>query len=162
VSKPIKKIMVYIDGTEESITAAQYAICLASFSDVELIAHYVINTKAMEDLLKARIFLEAEQLEYEHDMGADAERYLNYVNELASAKGVTITKKLSSGSVSREIVDSVRSENVDLLVVGELSHIRSRRDEFYDETERAMRSAPCSVLIVKDPDMVAELYESLA
>ena len=154
--------MVYIDGTEESITAAQYAICLASFSDVELIAHYVINTKAMEDLLKARIFLEAEQLEYEHDMGADAERYLNYVNELASAKGVTITKKLSSGSVSREIVDSVRSENVDLLVVGELSHIRSRRDEFYDETERAMRSAPCSVLIVKDPDMVAELYESLA
>ena len=95
-------------------------------------------------------------------MGADAERYLNYVNELASAKGVTITKKLSSGSVSREIVDSVRSENVDLLVVGELSHIRSRRDEFYDETERAMRSAPCSVLIVKDPDMVAELYESLA
>ncbi|MEJ2648998.1 MAG: universal stress protein [Sedimentisphaerales bacterium] len=162
MSKPIKKIMVYIDGTEESITAAQYAICLASFSDVELIAHYVINTKAMEDLLKARIFLEAEQLEYEHDMGADAERYLNYVNELASAKGVTITKKLSSGSVSREIVDSVRSENVDLLVVGELSHIRSRRDEFYDETERAMRSAPCSVLIVKDPDMVAELYESLA
>ena len=154
--------MVYIDGTEESITAAQYAICLASFSDVELIAHYVINTKAMEDLLKARIFLEAEQLEYEHDMGADAERYLNYVNELASAKGITITKKLSSGSVNKEIVDSVRAEEIDLLVVGELSHIRSRRDEFYDETERAMRSAPCSVLIVKDPDLVAELYESLA
>ena len=162
MSKPIKKIMVYIDGTEESITAAQYAICLASFSDAELIAHYVINTKAMEDLLKARIFLEAEQLEYEHDMEADAERYLNYVNELASAKGVTITKKLSSGSVNKEIVDSVRAESVDLLVVGELSHIRSRRDEFYDETERAMRSAPCSVLIVKDPDLVAELYESLA
>lgn len=162
MSKPIKKIMVYIDGTEESITAAQYAICLASSSDAELIAHYVINTKAMEDLLKARIFLEAEQLEYEHDMGADAERYLNYVNELASAKGVTITKKLSSGSVNKEIVDSVRAEEVDLLVVGELSHIRSRRDEFYDETERAMRSAPCSVLIVKDPDLVAELYESLA
>ena len=161
MSKPIKKIMVYIDGTEESITAAQYAICLASFSDAELIAHYVINTKAMEDLLKARIFLEAEQAEYEQDMGADAERYLNYVNELASAKGVTITKKLSSGSVSKEIVDSIKQEDIDLLVVGELSHIRSRRDEFYDETERAVRSAPCSVVIVKDSDRVFELYESL-
>ena len=161
MSKPIKKIMVYIDGTEESITAAQYAILLASFSGAELIAHYVINTRAMEDLLKARIFLEAEQLEYEHDMGADAERYLNYVNDLASAKGITITKKLSSGSVSKEIVDSVRQEDVDVLVVGELAHIRSRRDEFYDETERAVRSTPCSVLIVKDSEKVLELYNSL-
>jgi len=161
VSKPIKKIMVYIDGTEQSITAAQYAICLASYSGAELIAHYVINTKAMEDLLKARIFLQDEQLEYEHDMEADAERYLNYVNELATTKGVTITKKLSSGSVNKEIVNAIKDDDIDLLVVGELSHIRSRRDEFYDETERTVRLAPCSVLIVKDPDRVWELYESL-
>jgi nucleotide-binding universal stress UspA family protein len=161
VSKPIKKIMVYIDGTEQSITAAQYAICLASFSGAELIVHYVINTRAMEDLLKARIFLQDEQLEYQHDMKADAERYLNYVNELAVAKGVTIIKKLSSGNVHKQIINTINDENVDLLVVGELSHIRSRRDEFYDETERAVRSASCSVLIVKDEDRVWELYESM-
>ena len=153
--------MVYIDGTEQSITAAQYAICLASFSGAELIAQYVINTKAMEDLLKARIFLQDEQLEYEHDMEADADRYLNYVNELASAKGITIIKKLSSGNVNKEIVNTINEEDVDLLIVGELSHIRSRRDEFYDETERAIRSAPCSVFIVKDPDRVWELYQLL-
>jgi nucleotide-binding universal stress UspA family protein len=154
--------MVYIDGTEESITAAQYAICLASFSGAELIAHYVINTRAMDDLLKARIFLQDEQIEYEHDMEADAERYLNYVNELAVAKGVTITKKLSSGSVNKEISDSVKQMQIDLLVIGELSRIRSRRDEFYDESERAMRLVSCSVIIVKDPDRVWEMYESLA
>ncbi len=154
--------MVYIDGTEESITAAQYAICLASSTGAELIAHYVINTRAMDDLLKARIFLQDEQIEYEHDMEADAERYLNYVNELAVAKGVTITKKLSSGSVNKEISDSVKQMQIDLLVIGELSRIRSRRDEFYDESERAMRLVSCSVLIVKDPDRVWEMYESLA
>lgn len=161
MSKPIKKIMVYIDGTEQSITAAQYAICLASFSGAELFAHYVINTRAMEDLLKARIFLQDEQLEYEHDMKADAERYLNYVNELAIAKGITIIKKLSSGSVNKQIVNAIKDEHIDLLVVGELSHIRSRRDEFYDETERVVRLAPCSVLIIKDSDRVWELYETL-
>lgn len=161
MSKPVKKIMVYIDGTEQSVTAAQYAICMASFAGAELIAHYVINTKAMDDLLKARIFLQDEELEYEHDMEADAERYLNYINELAIAKGITITKKTSRGSVSREIVDSIKDDDVDMLVIGELSHIRSRMDEFYDETERAMRSVPCSVLIVKDPIKVWELYESL-
>jgi nucleotide-binding universal stress UspA family protein len=153
--------MVYIDGTEQSITAAQFAICLASFSGAELIAHYVINTRAMEDLLKARIFLQDEQIEYQHDMKADAERYLNYVNELATAKGLTITKKLSSGNVHKQIINTINNEHIDLLVVGELSHIRSRRDEFYDETERAVRSASCSVLIVKDEDRVWELYESM-
>ena len=161
MSNPIKKIMVYVDGTEQSVTAAQYAICLASFSNAELIAYYVINTRAVEDLLKARIFLKDEQVEYEHDMEADAERYLNYINELAVKKGVSVIKKRSRGSVHKEIVESVEADEVDLLVIGELSRIRSRRDEFFDETERAMRAVPCSVLIVKDEDRVWEMYESL-
>jgi nucleotide-binding universal stress UspA family protein len=161
VSNPIKKIMVYIDGTEQSVTAAQYAICLASSSGAELVACYVVNTRAMEDLLKARIFLQDEQVEYEHDMEADSERYLNYVNDLAVKKGVSITKKQSRGSVHKEIVDIVNKEQIDLLIVGELSRIRSRRDEFYDETERAIRMVNCSVLIVKDQDKVWEMYESL-
>ena len=161
MSNPIKKIMVYIDGTEQSVTAAQYAICLASSSGAELIAHYVINTRAAEDLLKARIFLKDEQVEYEHDMEADAERYLNYVNELAMKKGLSIIKKRSKGNVHKEIVDAVNEDEIDLLVIGELSRIRSRRDELYDETERAMRTVPCSVLVVKDEERVWEMYESL-
>jgi len=162
VSNPVRKIMVYVDGTEQSITAAQYAICLASFSGAELIAHYVINTRAMEDLLRARIFLKDEQEDYEHDMEADAERYLNHVNELAVKKGLSIIARRSKGNVHKEIVNAVKEEDVDLLVIGELSRIRSRRDEFYDEAERAMRTVPCSVLIVKDEDRVWEMYESLS
>jgi len=161
VGKPINKIMVYIDGTEESVTAAMYAICLASFTGADLIAHYVINTRAMEDLLRASIFLKDEQVEYEHDMAADAERYLNYVKELAVKKGVSIIQEQSKGSVHREVVNAVKENEVDLLVIGELSRIRSRRDEFYDETERAMRTVGCSVLIVKDEDKVWQMYESL-
>jgi len=160
MSSLLRKIMVYIDGSEQSITAAQYAICLASYSGAELIAYYVINTKAMEDLLKARIFLRDEQMEYERDMEADARRYLNYVKDLGLKKNVAVVTKHSSGSVHQILTDAVREEKADLLVIGELARIRSRRDEFYDETERAMRSAPCSVLIVKDEERVAEMYES--
>ena len=153
--------MVYVDGTEQSITAAQYAICLASFSNAQLVAYYVVNTRAMEDLLRARIFLKDEQVEYEHDMEADAERYLNHVNELAVQKGVAIEKRKSKGNVHKEIVKAVAEDDIDLLVIGELSRIRSRRDEFYDEAERAMRNVGCSVLIVKDEDKVWEMYQSL-
>lgn len=161
MGKPIQRIMVYIDGTEQSVTAAQYAICLAASSGAELIACYVINTRAVEDLLRAKIFLTDEQIEYEHDMEADADRYLKYVGELAAKKGVSVVKKRGKGSVHKEIVDAVNEHEVDLLVIGELSRIRSRRDEFYDEGERAMRTVPCSVLIVKNEDRVWQLYDSL-
>lgn len=156
-----KRILVYIDGTEQSVTAAQYAICMASAFKADLLGLYVINTRAVEDLLKARIFLQDEQVEYERDMEADAQRYLNYVNELALKKGVTLSMHSSRGSVHKEIGKLVKDEAVELLVIGELSRIRSRRDEFYDEAERAMRSVPCSVLIVKDEDAVYEMYEGL-
>ncbi len=156
-----KKILVYVDGTEESITAAQYAICLASHFKADLLALYVINTKAMEDLLKARIFLQDEQIEYEHDMEANAQRYLNYVNELAIKKGISVLQHSSRGSVHKEIISLVNEEEVDLLVIGELARIRSRRDEFYDETERAMRMVSCSVVIAKDEEKVWEMYDSL-
>ena len=91
MSQLVKKIMVFVDGTEQSITAAQYAICLASGTGAQLIGLYVVNTRAVEDLLKARIFLQDEQVEYQKDMEADGQRYLNYINELATKKGVTAT-----------------------------------------------------------------------
>jgi len=161
VNGPIRKILVYIDGTEQSITAAQYGLCLTKFYGAEVIALYVVNTKALDELLKARIFLKEEQLEYERDLEEDAKRYLNHVKELARAKGMTIETKSATGRPYQEILNTVREMDIDLLVIGELSRIRSRRDELHDETERAMRSAPCSVLIVKDEDRVWEIYNSI-
>jgi nucleotide-binding universal stress UspA family protein len=161
VNRLIRKILVYIDGTEQSITAAQYAMCLSRSTGAQLTAFYVINTKALDELLKARIFLKEEQVEYGRDLEEDAQRYLNHVQELARSKGISVETRSAMGNPNQEIVKIVRDEAFDLLVIGELSRIRSRRDEFFDETERAMRAVPCSVLIVKDEDRVWELFESL-
>ncbi len=155
---PIRRILVYIDGSEQAITAAQYAVLLAGAAGAELTALYVVNTRALEDLVRTRIFLAAEQQEYEHDLEADAERYLNHVRELAHRKGVAIEIISTRGTVHQEIKRVVAQKRIDLLVIGELSHIRSRRDEFYNEAERAMRTVPCAVLIVKDEDRVWDLF----
>jgi nucleotide-binding universal stress UspA family protein len=160
-AKPISKIMVYIDGSEESITAAQYALILSRATGSAVLAFYVVNTKALGDLVKARIFLEEEQMDYEMELRGDAERYLNHVRELATAKGIPVQTDSVAGSVYQEIVNRVKSDNIDLLIVGEISHIRSRRDEFFDEVDRAIRTVPCSVLIVKDDQRVWELYNEL-
>lgn len=158
---PISKILVYIDGTESSITAAQYAVVLSRATGAKLSALYVVNTRALEDLLKARIFIKAEEEEYKRDLEADAGRYLNHVQSLARKKGLAVEAVSVSGAVQKEIKKYVQENQIDLLVIGELSHVRSRRDEFYNEAERAMRSVSCSVLIVKDEDRVWELYDTL-
>ena len=162
MDKPISRILVYVDGTEGSITAAQYAVCLARAYQAELAALYVVNTRALGELLKARIFIQAEEEEYKRDLEEDANRYLNHVRSLARKKGMAVETLSVSGNVQQEIKNCVRDREIDLLVIGELSHVRSRRDEFYDEAERAMRSVGCSVLIVKDEERVWQLYDNLA
>jgi len=158
---PIKKIMVYIDGTEESITAGQYAICLSKSTGAELSALYVINTRALNELLRARIFIKSEQEEYKKDLEEDADRYLNHIKTLADGKSIEVNLVKSSGNVIAEIKKFIKEQNIDLFVIGELSRIQSRLDELHNVVERAMRSVACSVLIVKDEERVEALYESL-
>jgi nucleotide-binding universal stress UspA family protein len=158
----ISRILVYIDGTEESVTAAQYAICLAKSTGAELTALYVVNTRALNDLLRSNIFFKEEQEEYSRDLEEDAERYLNHVRDMARQKAIAIETVKKSGSVSKEIRHMVKENDIDLLVIGEISHLQSRRDEFYNEVERAMRSVDCSVLISKDADRIWTLYENLS
>jgi nucleotide-binding universal stress UspA family protein len=157
---PIRKVLVYVDGTEESVTAAHYAVLLCRSTGAELSAAYVVNTRALTDLVKTRIFLQSEQQEYQRDIEADADRYLNHIREIAHQKGVAIDTVKGSGTPNQEIRRIVEEKDIDLLVIGEISQVRSRRDEFYNETERAMRRVNCSVLVVKDEDRVWSLFES--
>jgi len=162
MTEPIERILLFIDGTEGAITAAQYAVCLSRATGAQLFALYVVNTRALVELLKSRVFLKSEQEEYQHDLEADADRYLSHVRDLARRKGVSIQTHSTSGTVHQEIKRFVDENDIDLLVLGELARIRSRREVFYDEAERAMRGVGCSVLIVKDEERVWQMYESLS
>ncbi len=156
----IENVLVYIDGTEESVTAAQYAVLFAERTGAHLEALYVVNTRALNDLVKTRIFLKEEQEEYQRDIEVDADKYLQHVCALGRSHGVAIDAIKANGSVHQEIKRVTLEHKIDLLVVGKLSQIRSRRDEIYNEAERAMRSVNCSVLIVKDEDRIWDLFDN--
>jgi nucleotide-binding universal stress UspA family protein len=162
MDSPIKHILVYLDGTEESVTAAQYAICLAKVTGALLSSIYIVNTRALNDLVKSHIFIESEQDEYQQDLKEDARKYLNLMEKMAQQKSVAVSVYEESGAVQSVIRDFIRDKDVDLLVTGKISNIRSRRDELNNDTERVVRNVSCSVLVVKDEERVWEMFDQLA
>ena len=154
-------ILVYVDGSDTCIAAAQYAIFLARSLARPLHALYVVDTKVLADLVKARIFVKSEAADYEYDLEQDGKRYLSYVVHLAETKGVPCTTEMVTGEVNVEVVRRVESLGAALLVVNELEPHRSRREAHLDEKERILRRVTCTVVVVKDEERVAALYEEL-
>ena len=155
------KLLVYLDGSEDSVSAAMAAIVLATQLKAQLVAMYVVNTKALQDLVKMRIFLDSEQTEYQKDIEGDAVRYLQHVKKLGKQKGLHVETIQKSGSVSQEVKQYIAKNEVDMLILGGLSEIHSRRDELLSETDRMMRSATIPVFVVRDSDDIWDMYESL-
>lgn len=158
---PIARIMVYVDGSEESISAAEYAIALSRRTGAELTAAFVVNTRALSELRRTRIFLESEAQEYLQDIERDCRRYLDLVRNLAESKGVTIETFPRTGNVHEEMRRLVKEQHIDLLCIGDIGDIRSRRDEMYDEADRTFRGVPCSVLVVREADRVADIFDAI-
>ena len=159
MSVPFKQIVAYIDGSESSMTALMYAIKLAKEHQAQATAVYVVNTKALSDLVKSGIFVAVERDEYQRDLYEDADRYLRHAQHLAGEKGVEIDTVKLEGSVHVVVKELVKNLGADLLILGGVSDIRSRRDELASETDRMMRTAPCPVLVVREDDDIWDEFE---
>jgi len=158
---PIRKMLLYIDGSESSIYAAKFAITIARAYSVSLRVLYVVNENLLNELLRAKVFVQVEKMDYERDLEEDGKRYLNYVEKLANSKGVEIEKNLRKGVVHEEVAREIEECDCDILIQGELGEVLSLRDSFYEEGERILRKASCSVVVVKGGKRIDELFESL-
>jgi nucleotide-binding universal stress UspA family protein len=160
-ANPFGKILLYIDGSESSITAALYAIALAKRNESLLRVMFVVNETLLSELLGAKVFVQMEKMDYERDLEEDGKRKLNYVVKLAEKKGLAIETILRKGIVYEEVAREVTASDADLLVQGELGEVLSLRDSFYEEGERILRKVSCPVLVVRNKRKVEILYESI-
>ncbi|MCR5732734.1 MAG: universal stress protein [Sphaerochaetaceae bacterium] len=159
MSAPFDDILVYLDGSEGSMVASMYAIMLAKQTGARLHGLYVMNTKALGDLEKAHVFISSERAEYREELEKDARRHTRHLEKTAATKGVSVTCEILEGSPSAEVGRFIRANRIDVLVIGQLNMIRSRREELTNENERMLRSVPCPVLVAKDNNAIWEMFE---
>ena len=158
---PLGKILIAVDATEAALAAAKYGIAIARTYGAELHAVYVVNESLLEELLRAKVFVEAEEVDLEVDLEEDGRRYLSYVEKLARDKDVAVTTDLLKGIVHRQIVDKATQIGATLIIIGEIEEPLSRKDAFYDEGEMILRRAGCPVLMVKGESLIDDAYDSL-
>ncbi|MDD5347592.1 MAG: universal stress protein [Candidatus Omnitrophica bacterium] len=158
----IKNILLSVSGSAETIVAAKYAICLSRLLQANLIAVFVIDTKVLSELLKTRIFVEAEARSYEQDLEQQGGMILERIKKMAESKQVPCETSLLRGAISDEVIRTAHELPADILVLGELREIASRAETFIDEGERIFRKSPCPVIISKNPAMVEALYKEIA
>jgi nucleotide-binding universal stress UspA family protein len=161
MNNPMQKILLYVDGSESSITAAQMAIAMAKSYGALLKVIYVVNENLLNELLKARIFVQVEKMDYERDLEEDGRRYLNYIVKLADRKGLKIDTVLRKGVVHEEVAREVNDYGANVLVQGELGEVLSLRDSFYEEGERILRKASCCVLVARGRDKIEKMFEAI-
>ncbi|MBN1893835.1 universal stress protein [bacterium] len=156
-----RNVLVYVDGSEECIAAAQAAVIMAKKLGANLHALYVVNVSLLEELLKARILVKLEEMDYRQDLERDGRRYLHYVAELAKKKGVEMHTELVKGVGNREVVKYVQEKGIDLLFMGEFETMHATKDTHFDEQAWIFKKAECSIMIVKRPDHVERVYNAL-
>ena len=158
----IENIVVSVAGGPASVITAKYAIYLAKLLSAKLTALYVINEKVLRDLLRSKIFVEIEARVYERDLEEQGRLFLERLKKMAETKGVVYEGVLLRGTVHTEVVNKTAELRADLLVMGELKEILSRKEIFYDEGERIFREVNCPVVVVKNSAQVEQLYKELA
>jgi Universal stress protein UspA and related nucleotide-binding proteins len=161
MTAPFSDILVYLDGSEGSMTAAMYAVMLSKSTGARLHALYVINTKAVGDLVKAHVFVDMEKTEYLADLAKDSRRHLRHMEKLALSKDCPVALRSAEGAPHAEVMKYIKDNQIDLLLLGSVNTIHSRREELVSETDRMLRTSPCPVLVVKGDEEIWDRYEEI-
>ena len=146
------KIMVGVDGSEESIKAAEYAVSIAKMYDVELIAiniltsdiGYLYSSPGVESppLTVKEIILLAED---------ESKLWFDKIKEKANKKEIQIKTEfiIAKRSVLSTILEYVKEQKIDLIVVGTRGRSGIKKMLLGSIASGLVTYASCPVLVVK-------------
>ena len=152
LSLSIKKILVTIDGSENSKRAAEYAISLVKKYDAELIILYVLYSElgfAYSNLLGVttpraiKDVLETQK--------KDVQKWFDEIKgKLANTK-ISVTDRIivSVSSIVGEIVGFADKEKIDLIILGTRGRTGFRKLLLGSVAEGVVTHSSCPVMVVR-------------
>jgi len=144
----MKKILVPCDFSRPAINAFQFALDIAVQSKGSVYLLNVIELPVLHDtVLMPVLNFEAELL---NELKEKTEKSFHKIITKYSAERLNVVSDVVFGHPSTEIVECVRRQNIDLVVMG--SHGASGIREFIvgSNAERVVRNSPAPVLVVKE------------
>ena len=148
------KILVAIDGSEQSMRAAEYAIAIAinQKTNVEMMAITVIELAKLN--LSTFIAAPTYGLEDLEEKRKEAKHWLSKIEKLIQDKGENIEFKSDivenpTLKVSSLIINQAESENVNLIVVGNRGRQGFKRLLLGSVASDIVSYSHCPVLVVK-------------
>ncbi len=136
------KILIANDGSEGAAHAVSAAIKLAKTHDADL--HMISVEEPLRFPALVGEVVE-EKAEANQLYGGAIRRAIGQ----AQAEGVKLTPRLVVGHPVSTIVDCVKKESFDLLVVGYMGNTALYNRVIGSTTERLVEHAPCAVLVIK-------------
>ncbi len=148
----ISKIMVGIDGSEQSINAADYAIAIAKRHDAEMIAvnaltsdiGYAYSSPGVESppLTIREIILLAED---------EVKKWFNGIKEKADKSGIQFRSEIimAKRSAVSTMLDYAEEQNINLIVVGTRGRSGIKKMLLGSVASGLVTYAACPVLVTK-------------
>ena len=147
MAKEIGKIIVPVDGSEESKKAAKKAIYIAKHIKSSILALYVIDSSFTTNYGIGRNMLSPD---FSALLRKEAEIVLNEVAKIGKRNGVRVVKKIVEGVPSEEIIKAANKK--DLIIMGSRGRSALERILIGSVSEKVLHHASCSVMIVREKD----------
>ncbi|KIS03956.1 universal stress protein [Paucilactobacillus wasatchensis] len=147
-----QKIMVGIDGSEQSKLALERAIQLAKLADANILLVTVQNDAkfvALAGGASATYRMDPVMLD---DSRQQIRDFLEKCTDEVKQAGIPVDAKIYYGDSKTELAEELpKKENVDLIVLGATGLNRLERVLIGSNTNYVVQNAKCDVVIVKDP-----------
>jgi len=145
----IRKILIPTDGSDYSHYALEYAVnlCRALEAEVVLVSVVDVRYEMYDAYSEVHAATQMEELIREQ-VSRSLDRHAAEMID----QGIPVRKIMKVGDVIHELLEVIREEQIDLVVVG--THGRKGLSRFLlgSTTEKLVRSASCPVLTVRPPE----------